>query len=159
MESLLLDSLCKDIQCLYEETQYIGSIYDEINVQCLPAQLELFHTMMGDQNLTCFHEIHTAVKRLETHERSAICNVITIVNLLHVNPCSSASGERTFSTARRVKTWLRSNMNQGRFNSVAILNHHKKRTDKINIIDIANSFVCNDNRKRHFGRFTENDLL
>ena len=59
--------------------------------------------------MTCFNEIYAAVKGLGTHERSAICNVIIIVNLLHVNPCSSASGERTFSTARRIKTWLRAN--------------------------------------------------
>ena len=118
-ESLLLDSLGNDIQCLDEDIAYIGSIYDEVDKQSLPAQLELFRTMIGNQKLTCFNEIHTAVKGLGTHERSAICNVITIVNLLHVNPCSSASGERTFSTARRIKTWLRANMNQEHFNSVA----------------------------------------
>ena len=115
--------------------------------------------MIGNQKLTCFNEIHTAVKGLGAHERSAICNVIIIVNLLLVNPCSSASGERTTSTARRIKTWLRANMNQERFNSVAFLNHHKNRTDKINIVDIANSFVCNDNKQRHFGKFTEKDLM
>ena len=96
LESLLLDSLSKDIQCLDEDIAYIGSIYDEVDTQSLPAQLELFRTMIGNQKLTCFNEIHTAVKGLGTHERYAISNVITIVNLLHVNPCSSASGERTF---------------------------------------------------------------
>ena len=50
-------------------------------------------------------------------------------------------------------------MNQERFNSVVILNHHKSRTDKINIVDIANSFACNDNRQRHFGKFTQKDLM
>ena len=81
------------------------------------------------------------------------------MNLLHVNPCSSASGERTFSTARRIKTWLKANMNQERFNSVSILNHHKGRSNKISIVNIANSFVCNDNRQRRFGKFTEKNLM
>ena len=99
LESLLLNSLSKDIQCLDEDIAYIGSIYDEVDTQSLPAQLELFRTMIGNQKLTCFNEIHTAIKGLGTHERSAICKVITIVNRLHVNLCSSASGERTFSTA------------------------------------------------------------
>ena len=62
--------------------------------------------------------------------------------LANVGPYSTASGERTFSTARRIKTWLRAKMNQERFNSVAVLNTH--RTDKIDII--ANNFVCNENR-------------
>ena len=143
LESLLLDSLNKDIQCLNEDITYVRSIYDEVDTQSLPAQLELFRTMIGNQKLTFFNEIHTAAKVFGTHERSAICNVITIMKLLHVNPCSSASRERTFSTARRINTWLRANMNQKCFNSVAILNQHNSRTDKINIVDISNSFVCN----------------
>ena len=81
LESLLLDSLSKDIQCLDEDIAYIGSIYDEVDTQSLPAQLELFRTMIGNQKLTCFNEIHTAVKGLGTHERSAICNDITITTL------------------------------------------------------------------------------
>ena len=103
LESFLLNSLSKDIQCPDEDISHIGSIYNQVNTQSLPAQLELFRTMIGNQKLTCFNEIHTAVKGLGTHERSAICNVITIMNLLHVNPCSSASGEGRFSTARRIK--------------------------------------------------------
>ena len=62
LESLLLDSLCKDVEYLDEEIQYIGTIYDEIDIQSLPAQLQLFRTMMEDRNPTCFNEIQTAVK-------------------------------------------------------------------------------------------------
>lgn len=156
LESLLVDCSSKEIQD--QEIEYIGSIYDEVDIHSLSAQLQLFRIMMKDQKLTCFDEIHSAVKNLSIHERLAIYNVIKIVNLLHVNPCSSASGERTFSTARRIKTWLRARMSQERFNSVSILNTHKNRTDSIDLIAIANSFVCNDNRLRVYGRFTENDL-
>ena len=48
LESLLLDSLCKVVEYLDEEIQYIGTIYDEMDIQSLPAQLELFCTMLGD---------------------------------------------------------------------------------------------------------------
>ena len=48
LESLLLDCLCKVVEYLDEEIQCIGTIYDEIDIQSLPAQLELFPTMMGD---------------------------------------------------------------------------------------------------------------
>ena len=42
-----------------------------------------------------------------------------------------------------------------RFNSLAVLNFHKERTDNLDLIDIANLFVCNDNRRRSlFGKFT-----
>lgn len=63
---------------------------------------------------------------------------------------TSATGERTFSMARRVKTWLRSTMTQKQCYSVA-LHFHKHRTDKLLPIKASNEFVeCNENRKRNF---------
>ena len=40
--------------------------------------------------------------------------------LILVNPATSAAGERSFSTARRLKTWLRSRMNQERFSNLTV---------------------------------------
>ena len=60
---------------------------------------------------------------------------------------------------RRVKTWLRANMKQQRFNDVALLHTHKARKDKIWLLDVANGFVQqNENRFRNFGKFTDLDL-
>ena len=74
-------------------------------------------------------------------------------SLLLVNPATSATGERSFFMARRVKTWLRANMKQQRFNNVALLHTHKARTDKIRLLDVANEFVQrNENRFRNFGK-------
>ena len=64
-------------------------------------------------------------------------NFIIICKLLLVNPVTSATGERSFSMTRRVKTWLRANMKQQRFNNVALLHTHKARTDKIRLLDVA----------------------
>ena len=58
-----------------------------------------------------------------------INEVISVCKLLLVNPATSASGERSFSTARRLKTWLRSTMTQERFSNLTILNSHKERTE------------------------------
>ena len=85
-------------------------------------------------------------------------NVVKICKLLAVNPATSATAERTFSMARRVKTWMRSTMLPSRVHSLAVLNFHKERTDNLDLIDIANLFVCNDNRRSLFGKFTKNDL-
>jgi len=75
-----------------------------------------------------------------------------------VNPATSASGERSFSTARRLKTWLRSKMTQERFSNLTILNSHKERTERLSLVDIVNEFADrNDNRKRNFGIFKESD--
>ena len=56
---------------------------------------------------------------------------MTIINLIHVNPAKRDGSERSFSSARRLKTWLRSTMLQKRFNKVSIFNNYQDRTDKI----------------------------
>ena len=89
-----------------------------------------------------------------------ISEVIVICKLNQLNPATSAPAERTFSMARRVKTWLRANINQNRFTHLALLNSHNTRTDKIRLIDVANKFdSVNESRKRNFTTFTEADLI
>ncbi len=109
------------------------------------------------KTIACFDDFFEALKELPTEERQLISEVATICKLIHVNPATSASGERSFSMARRLKTWLRSTMAQERFNSLAILNAHKKRTDSLSLIEVANIFVCNENRHINFGRFVKED--
>ena len=73
-----------------------------------------------------------------------------------VNPATSATGERLFSMARRMKTWLRAKMKQQRFNNVALLHTHKARTDKIRLLDVAKELVQrNENHFRNFRKFTD----
>ena len=81
-----------------------------------------------------------------------INEVISVCKLSLVNPGTSASGERSFSTTRRLKTWLRSTMTLERFSNLTILNSHKERTERLSLVDIVNEFADrNDNRKRNFG--------
>ena len=111
----------------------------------------MFKDALG--NNTCFDDFLNELKELPNEERQLIRHVVTISKLLHVNPATSASGERSFSMARRLKTWLRSKMTQERFNSLAILHSHKCKTDTLNLLDIGNQFVSNENRLRNFGKF------
>ena len=97
------------------------------------------------------------MKELPNPEREMIKEVMTSCKLILVNPATSAADERSFSTARRLQTWLRSRMNQERFSNLTVLNIHKGRTDRLSTIDIANEFTDrNSNRKRNFGTFRVN---
>ena len=70
-------------------------------------------------------------------------------------PMTSATAERTFSTLRRLKNYLRSNMSQERLNHLTILHTHKDRTDMIKLEEIAEEFVAfNAHRLQFFGHFT-----
>ena len=90
----------------------------------LEAQLSTFKVMMSRHNseVERFDDILSAVKSLSVHERHFIDQVIKICQLIHVNPATSSSGERSFSTARILKTWLRSRIQQARFTHLAIQN-------------------------------------
>ena len=114
--------------------------------------------LLKDGDYFCFDDIIVKIKELPNPEREMIKEVITLCKLIVVNPATSVAGERSFSTARRLKTWLRSRMNQERFSNLTVLNIHKERTNRFSI-DIANEFTDrNTNRKRNFGTFRVNDV-
>jgi hypothetical protein len=54
---------------------------------------------------------------------------------------SSAEAERSFSSLRRLNTWLRSTMTQPRLTHVCILNIHQDVLDSIDLQDIANQLI------------------
>jgi len=69
-------------------------------------------------------------------------------------PVALATSEHTFSSLRRVKTYLRSTMNQNRLNNCLLLHCRKSITDTLETVDIAKKFVrANEQRKRHFGKY------
>ena len=105
--------------------------------------------------VACFKDIYREVKECSKGEQGLMPNVIHAVKLLLVNSATSCTPERSFSTARRLKTWLRATMKSKRFNALAILNIHKDSTDKLNLNDVGNEFVlAREGRQNHFGKFT-----
>ena len=93
----------------------------------------------------CFDEILLAVSKFPEPEKKLIQKAQTICKLPAVNPATSAADERSFSSARRLKTWLPSRMGD-----LAVLNGHKRRTDSVSIA--TQEFVSRSmNHKRSFG--------
>ena len=76
-----------------------------------------------------------------------------ILQLFLTVPVTASTSERTFSTLRRAKTFLRSSMTQERLNHLFLLHWHKTKTDVINISEVAAAFVgANNNRwSKYFG--------
>ena len=62
--------------------------------------------------------------------------ICTMLQILGTLPMTTCTVERSASTLRRIKTWLRSTMTQRRLNSLAIMHVHKDiEIDKDAIID------------------------
>ena len=127
METLLLNALKPGID-VTDELKYMSEKYaEDVNVTLLKAQLPV-----------C--------------EKDLISEIFTVFKLILVNPATNAVSERSISTARHLKAWLRSSMNQIRFNNLATLMIHSDRTANIDLDEVASEFASrNDNRKRHFG--------
>ena len=125
------------------EFKFLEASYSEDgDTEAPPGQLSFLEVML----------ILLAVSKSPEPEKRLIQEVQNICKLHAVNPATSAAGERSFSSARRLKTWLRSRMGGERFSNLAVLNGHKQITDSVSIADVAQEFVSrNENRKRNFG--------
>ena len=78
--------------------------------------------------------------------------VNTVLQLLLTVPASSATAERSFSTLRRLKNYLRTTMTAARLNNLTLLHVYQERVDSINIDKVADDFIAGvDLRLKHFG--------
>lgn len=155
LENILLKTLRGEN--IEEDLEYLDSEYsDDVDKRCLIPQLAIFRTLFDDPlSVTCVHDIIPVLQTLAVPQRRMVSSVFSLCQLILVNPATSATSERSFSLARRLKTWLRNRASQQRFNNLAILNFHKKRTDCLNINNIANEFVAKtQSRKYQFGHFS-----
>jgi len=67
-------------------------------------------------------------------------NMYKLLQVALTLPISSATCERSFSTMRRIKTWMRSTMVENRFNDLSIINIEKDLAKQINNTDLVNAF-------------------
>ena len=158
MEQLLLKSISK--KPAEEEMKTVkASFYDEFDDQSLPCELELLPTIFRGFKPVNFSDVVDAIQSLSNEKRKLIKNVVIIIRLVLTMGATSATPERSFSTMRRLKTWLRSTMSQKMFNALTLMNENKAILDTISLMDIANEFVSvRPSRQNIFGKFTESDL-
>ena len=75
-------------------------------------------------------------------------NVCILLTILGTLPGSTATSERSFSTMRHLKTYLRSSIGNERMTGLALLSIHKDR--QIDREKIMNDFVASSNRRSDF---------
>ncbi len=94
----------------------------------------------------------------DTVSQNLFPNVYRLLRILITIPVSAATAERSFSSLRRLKTYLRSTMVQKRLNAVAVMNVHKHVLDSICLETVANDFISkSESRKNTFGIFVKDD--
>ena len=147
-------------QSYTDEINKVINQFKDIDASAMPAEIRIYQTIFEDVQVINFQEIVKHLQTIPHVERSLMPNILILVKLLLVSGATSATPERSFSLARRLKFWLRTSTSQRRFNSLAILNFRKEELDKISLIEVEKEFVENQPyRRNHFGLFCDEDLL
>lgn len=82
----------------------------------------------------------------EKIQKDSFPNLYKFMQVAITIPVSSATCERSFSTMRRIKNWLRSSMLQQRFSNLSLLNIEKDLLQELNTETILNKY-CMKPRK------------
>ena len=140
-------------------TQFYGSDFDGY---LLKTQLEVFSTdCAANSESRGKYQLSDVIEMLKSKsepQKDLLSEVCILLKLLLVMPATNAISEHSFSALRRVKSYLRSTMNQDRLTHLMVLHIHKELTDKLDLISIANDFVAGDtHRLTGFGTFTSKD--
>ncbi|GAB0098689.1 uncharacterized protein DMENIID0001_144590 [Sergentomyia squamirostris] len=80
-------------------------------------------------------------KSLHPETQSMFPEVRCLLECLLVIPASSAEAERSFSTMRRVKSYLRSTMSSTRLNSLCVLSTYKELLDNVELDNLIDEFI------------------
>lgn len=74
-------------------------------------------------------------------------NIKILLQIIYTLPITTSTAERSFSTLRRLKTYLRSTMNEERLNGLALLNIHQDISNKLEAEEVLEIFSRRHKRK------------
>ena len=86
---------------------------------------------------TTVHDTVASRVSMPSVARSMIDQVEQLVRLLLTNPASSAEAERSYSSLRKLKTYMRSSITEERVIHCAVLHVHQHKLDALDIHEIA----------------------
>ena len=78
---------------------------------------------------------------------STFPNVATAMRIFLSIATTNCSGERSFSSLKRIKNYLRSSLGQNKLNNLSILSIESEVFTNINTLDIINQFATEKARK------------
>ena len=127
-----------------------------VQLQMLPDLIRTYnesHSYTAVRSVTSLRTL-CEIMNTVTVSRSMFDQVSKLLKIVLTVPVTSSTAERSFSTLRRLKTYIRSTMAQKRLNNLMLLHIHKGKTDSLDVLTIAKDFIeKNERRLAFFGRF------
>ena len=164
MENLLFKAANNADTSRIEVPEAIISMYHEEDIhsrkldnqlQMLPDLVNAFKKSQNLPKLTVT-KVSTIADMLVTvpMAKDMFSEIDKILQLYLTIPVTTCTAERSFSSLRRIKTYLRSTMSEERLNNILLLHVHKEETDTLDLTEIARLFVsANTRREDFFGKF------
>lgn len=122
-----------------------------MDAEALGNEITLFNKMFNDEQPKDDH-LSSFEKRLKYFEEKALENAFLNLQKLYrlylTIPVTSASAERSFSTLRQLKTYLRTTMTDTRVSNLGILQIEKAQ--EISIASVIEKYASTKNRKLQF---------
>ena len=150
-----------------EEAQEILRFYDDIDSEKLSLERRMLPNLFASESDSEHVEGTPHAQEIASHcmprhvndwasyfaaqpstVRQLFSETIKIVQILLVVPSSAASAERTFSSLRRLKTWLRRTMSQKQLTHLALLHCHRQRAQNVDIERLCKDFAFKTNERR-----------
>ena len=136
MENLLLKALREEDFGL--ELQQISSFFgSDLDKFKLETHLTTLTHIIVEKKVTIKDAIKI-ISSLNASQKMLVSEVLKLVKLILLVPVTNAVSERSCSTLRRVKTYLRSSITQKRLNSCLVLATYKEQVDKPNLVGDPN---------------------
>ena len=161
VETLLLDSA--------KGTEIPGipeTIAEYFHAKIDLARLKIQLLMLPDTIKTAFAGSAINVKQVtnvrtiaealnqSTMVKGILSEVDKLLRAYFTFPVTSATAERSFSSLRRIKTFLRSTMTQQQLNNLFLLYVHTAQTDALDLLSVAKEFISSNTRRlNYFGKF------
>ena len=109
---------------------------DDLNREELGVQLITLN-FYPDEPIIDAKELVKFLQGLTAGQRRLMLQVVILAKLLLVMPATNTVSEQSFSTLKRLKTYVRATKKEKRLNHLMILHVHKDRTDKIDLADVT----------------------
>ena len=167
LENRLLKTFCEEDSGveLKQISSFFGSDLDKFKLE---TQLTTLTHIIVEKKVTIKDAIKI-ISSLNASQKMLVSEVLKLVKLILLVPVTNAVSERSCSTLRRVKTYLRSSMTQERLNSCLVLVTYKEQVDKLNLVEVGNQFCFNNEHcfsipgkfknKDFFRKFTESTAV
>jgi hypothetical protein len=119
----------------------VTKLYSEVDWTALEPELSIVTSLVQQHSKEIKSMDQFACWLKSCHSRPLLKQVEILTSLILVLPATNAVSERSFSTLKRLKTYLRATMGQERLNSCMLLLTYRELTDSLETDSVISEFV------------------